>query len=204
MSTISKEEAYEALSPYFPLFSKAIDSAWNSWINSDVAPRMQHKRVRANVIWNDYFYFMLREIDKEEYKEVRFAKIPYIQGFSVNAKFFIKFKKGDSNFLSSNLPTQNALNFNDPNIDMFGAEVRLELLYVLDKDDIFIDKIVLVQRNDKYVAWAIDLTDQSVVDIPEVFTQTEPAETPKRTARKVIKSKKTAKDIKKAQNDQHD
>ncbi|WP_368911015.1 hypothetical protein [Proteus vulgaris] len=204
MSTISKEEAYEVFSPYFPLFAKAVDLAWNSWVHGDVARRMQHKRVRANVIWNDYFYFMLQEIEKDEFSDVRFTKIPYNQGFSVNARYFIKFKKGDANFLSSNLPTQNALKFHDPNIDMFGAEVRLELLYVLDKDDLFIEKIVLVQRKDKYVAWAIDITEQSVVDVPEIFTQPKPQEAQRETAKKVIKSKKVAQNMKKAQNDQHD
>ncbi|MDE9553845.1 hypothetical protein KKI94_22380, partial [Xenorhabdus bovienii] len=89
-----------------------------------------------------------------EYGDIRFAKIPYNLGFAVNGRYFIRFKKGDSNFLSSNYPTQSALKYHDPNIDMFGGEVRLELLYVLGRDGIGIDKIVLTQRKDKFTVWA--------------------------------------------------
>ncbi len=204
MSIMTKEEAYAALSPYFPLFTKAVGSAWDMWINGDVASRMQHKRVRANVIWNDYFYSMHRAIEDGDFGDVRFAKIPYNQGFAIDGRFFIKFKKGDSNLLSSNLPTQNALNFHDPEIDMFGAEVRLELLYVLDKSDIFIEKIVLVQRKEKFIAWAIDLTEHNVVDLPEAVELPMPQESKRSTAKKVIQSKKANQKKLKAQNDQHD
>lgn len=133
MSLISKEEALVELEPFFPLFRKAIYAAWNSWVTGPVAPRMQHKRVRANVVWNDYFFEMLNELSSGDHKGIRFAKIPYNQGFAINDRFFIKFKKADSNFLSSNLQTQSSLKYHDPEIDMFGGEVRLELKQSVEK-----------------------------------------------------------------------
>ena len=191
MSLITKEEAQAALEPYFYLFRKAVDAAWTSWITGPIAPRMQHKRVRANVIWNDYFFEMLNEISEGNYDDINFAKIPYNQGFTVDGRYFIRFKKGDSNFLSSNYPTQSTLKFHDPEIDMFGGEVRLELLYILDRDEIGIDRIVLTQRKDKFVAWAIDLTATNVIEITG-DTNIIPEEYIEPAAKKVIKSRKVA------------
>lgn len=193
MSLISREEALLELEPYFPLLRKAVHAAWNSWVTGPVAPRMQHKRVRANLVWNDYFFEMIKELSTGEHKGIRFAKIPYNQGFAVNDRFFIKFKKADSNFLSSNLQTQSAMKYHDPEIDMFGGEVRLELLYVLDDDGINIDKIAIVQRKDKFVAWAIDIEADNVAEIPQTF-EPSTTETAKTVAKKVIKPRKHAKE----------
>jgi predicted HicB family RNase H-like nuclease len=154
---------------------------------------MQHKRVRANLVWNDYFFEMIKELSTGEHKGIRLAKIPYNQGFAVNDKFFIKFKKADSNFLSSNLQTQSAMKYHDPEIDMFGGEVRLELLYVLDDDGINIDKIAIVQRKDKFVAWAIDIEGDNIAEIPQTF-EPSTTETAKTVAKKVIKPRKHAKE----------
>ncbi|WP_447873683.1 hypothetical protein [Serratia fonticola] len=193
MSLISKEEALVELEPFFPLFRKAIYAAWDSWVTGPVAPRMQHKRVRANVVWNDYFFEMLNELSSGVHKGIRFAKIPYNQGFAINDRFFIKFKKADSNFLSSNLQTQSSLKYHDPEIDMFGGEVRLELIYVLDRDAIGIEKIAIIQRKDKFVAWAIDINNENVIEMRDIVEQqiVEPGES---VAKKVIKSRKVAKD----------
>ena len=188
MSLISKEEALLELEPYFPLLRKAVHAAWNSWVTGPIAPRMQHKRVRANLVWNDYFFEMIKELSTGEHKGIRFAKIPYNQGFAVNDRFFIKFKKA-----SSNLQTQSAMKYHDPEIDMFGGEVRLELLYVLDDDGINIDKIAIVQRKDKFVAWAIDIEGDNVAEIPHTF-EPSTTETAKTVAKKVIKPRKHAKE----------
>lgn len=191
MSLISKEEALAELEPFFPLFRKAIHAAWDSWVSGPVAPRMQHKRVRANVVWNDYFFEMLNEISQGQHSGIRFAKIPYNQGFAINDRFFVKFKKADSNFLSSNFQTQSSLKYHDPEIDMFGGEVRLELLYVLDRDAIYIEKIAIIQRKDKFVAWAIDVEGENVIEMSNVIAQ-EVDVASETVAKKVIKSRKKA------------
>jgi hypothetical protein len=193
MSLISKEEALLELEPYFPLLQKVVRAAWNSWVTGPIAPRMQHKRVRANLVWNDYFFEMIKELSTGEYEGIKFAKIPYNQGFAINDRFFLKFKKADSNFLSSNLQTQSAMKYHDPEIDMFGGEVRLELLYVLDVNGINIDKIAIVQRKDKFVAWAIDLEAENIAEIPQIF-EPSPTEITKAVAKKVIKRRKDTKE----------
>lgn len=191
MSLISKEEAMSELEPYFPLFRKAVFAAWASWLSGPVRPRMQHKRVRANLVWNDYFFEMEKELSDGKYPGIQFAKIPYNQGFSINHRYFIKFKKADSNFLSSNLQTQSAMKYHDPNIDMFGGEVRLELLYVLDKDGINIENIAIVQRKDNFVAWAINLGVENTIDLPEEIDFRENKSDINTVAKKVIKPRKS-------------
>lgn len=191
MSLITKDEALSVLEPFFPLFRKAVNSAWNSWVTGPTAPRMQHPRVRANIIWNDYFYEMLNEIEQGEHGDIRFAKIPYNQGFVIDGRYFIRFKKGDSNYRSSNYPTQTTLNFHDPDVDLFGGDVRLELLYVLDRDGVGIDKIVLTQRKGQFVAWAIDLSAENVITLPDDVAQT-PSNKTQEVAKRVIKARKKA------------
>jgi hypothetical protein len=93
MSLISKEEALLELEPYFPLLQKVVRAAWNSWVTGPIAPRMQHKRVRANLVWNDYFFEMIKELSTGEYEGIKFAKIPYNQGLLSMTGFFLKFKK---------------------------------------------------------------------------------------------------------------
>jgi hypothetical protein len=65
---------------------------------------------------------------------------------------------------------------------------------VLDRDGINIDKIAIVQRKDKFVAWAIDINAENIIEMPRVIEPNvvnKPAET---VAKKVIKSRKSAKD----------
>jgi hypothetical protein len=85
------------------------------------------------------------------------------------------------------------MKYHDPEIDMFGGEVRLELLYVLDVNGINIDKIAIVQRKDKFVAWAIDLEAENIAEIPQIF-EPSPTEITKAVAKKVIKRRKDTKE----------
>jgi len=76
---------------------------------------------------------------------------------------------------------------------MFGGEVRLELLYILDVDGINIDKIAIIQRKEKFVAWAIDIEAENISEIPQIF-ETNPSEITKTIAKKVIKPRKNTKE----------
>ena len=109
----------------------------------------------------------------------------------VDGKVFVRMKKGTHELLSRNYPTQAALAFHDQIQDLFGGIVRLELLYVLDETEVDIERIALIQRHKKSVAWVIDLlkpADDAQNVIP--FTGGPVAPTAPTVADRVLKSKK--------------
>lgn len=161
MSLITKEEAHKNLEPFYELFNKSCHEAWNYWLTGG-APRMQNSRYRACALWNDFLYSIRKEIDSNNYPNICYAKIKYFQGLLVNDKYFIRFKKGDKSFRTSNYPTQSALNYHDPEIDMFGGIVRLELIYLLNDDGVGINKVLLTQSKGKTTVWAIDITNLNI------------------------------------------
>ena len=72
--------------------------------------------------------------------------------------YFIRCKKANRQLLSSNYPTQHAMDFHDPQVDMFGGVSRLELVYVIDKEEICIEKVALVKRIKDLVIWSHDFS----------------------------------------------
>lgn len=98
-------------------------------------------------------------------------------GVLVNNSVFVRMKKGTHKLLSRNYPTQAALSFHDQIQDLFGGIARLELLYILNDAETDIERITLIQRHKKTVAWSIDLLalhseEQNVIPlIPAESTQ---------------------------------
>lgn len=197
MALSNKDDAHRDLEPFFPLLTAVMNEAWKRWFNNPVAPQMQHKRVRAAVVWNEFLACMKRELATGHYPGVTISSVGQNIGLLVNGCYYIRFKKGTKHFKSSNFPTQGALDFHDPNVDMFGGVSRLEALYVLDKHEISIDSFVLTQRNNNAVSWVIDLQQQATASVQEL-PRLEPLAPMERegVARRVIKSRKQGKEKK--------
>jgi hypothetical protein len=197
MTLANKDDARRDLEPLFPLLTTAMNEAWMRWFNNPVAPQMQHKRVRAAVVWNEFLAYMKRELATGFYPGVTISSVGQNIGLLVNGRYYIRFKKGTRHFKSSNFPTQGALDFHDPNVDMFGGVSRLEALYVLDKHEISIDSFVLTQRNNNAVSWVLDLQQQDTASVQEL-PRMEPSApmVQEGVARRVIKSRKQGKEKK--------
>jgi hypothetical protein len=59
--------------------------------------------------------------------------MPHQVGFLIQDRYFVRIKKGDK--MPSLLTIrQRALDFHNPEVDMFGGMIRLELLYILSDD----------------------------------------------------------------------
>ena len=159
------------------------------------ARTMQDPKVRANVIWNQFLYYAKAHFEGSSL--VRVENKANCQGLLVGNSFFVRMKKGTSQFLSRNYPTQAALDFNDASIDLFDGIARLELIYTLDDLGASIDKVVLAQRHRSKILWAIDLLGgaedhgQTVIPLPVAPVN---GGTP---AERVLKPKKFAQKIKK-------
>ncbi|CRX53635.1 hypothetical protein WFJ88_18785 [Yersinia enterocolitica] len=208
MALITKEEAHSICNPYYHVFTSVFDNVWKNWLQNDVAHRIIDKRVRAAILRNDALYFLKDEIETNNLDGIKYIKVPHQIGFLILDKYFVRIKKGDKSFRSMNYPTQSALDFHNPNVDLYGGLIRLELLYILSDDGVGIDKIVLTQRNRKCVAWAIDLTVANVNELPIYNREldVEVAQSTKRAtpAKTVIRSRRAKKKEAKVANERGD
>lgn len=155
MPFLTLEQADVLLRPVYTDFEQIVRSAWQDWRDSTVAPQMQHKRVRANYVWNQLIAHAKRQFDGRD--AVRVDTVKNWDGVLVADSVFIRMKKGTDSLLSRNYPTQAALAFHDQIQDLFGGIARLELLYILNAAETDIARIVLIQRHKKHVTWVIDL-----------------------------------------------
>jgi len=208
MSLINKEEAHSVCQPYYNTLTSVFDNVWKNWLQNDVARRLIDKRVRSAVLRNDALFFLKDSIETSNLKGIKYVKMPYQVGFLIQDRYFVRIKKGDKSLRSSNYPTQRALDFHNPEMDMFGGLVRLELLYILSDDGVGIDKIVITQRNGKFVAWAIDLTDENLYEMPVSklelnIPQPQPVKTVS-PAKSVVKPKRARKAEPKVENGRGD
>ena len=193
MPFIAQEEADCLVRPFFADFEHVVMAAWQDWRDGTLAPQMQHKRVRANFVWNQLIAHAKRRFDGRE--GICVETVKDWDGVLVHDKVFVRMKKGTNRLLSRNYPTQSALSFHDQIQDLFGGIARLELLYILNDAETDVERITLIQRHRKSVAWAIDLLalhhqQQNVIPlIPE-----QPLLDQGSVADRIIKSKEERKD----------
>lgn len=159
MPFLTVQQADVMLRPFFQDLGKVVHSAWGDWRANQVAPQMQHKRVRANIVWNQLIAHARRQFDGRT--DVRVEVIKDWNGVLIKDSIFIRMKKGSEKLYSRNYPTQSALAFHDQIQDLFGGIYRLELLYILDRSEMEIDRIVLIQRHKQSVVWCIELDDKN-------------------------------------------
>ncbi len=187
MPFIPKTEADLMLKPFFSDLSEAVHRAWADWLVSNVAAGMQHKRVRADNIWNQFLVHCKSRLDG--HPDVRFETVNGMVVLIFHNRLLVRFKKGNGRFLSSNIPTQSALEFHDCTVDMFGGVGRLECVYVLDKTETQIERIVIVQRHKNQILWVLPVDAEEAA--PENTVIDFQPRTPSGTAAdSVIKSRK--------------
>ena len=137
-----KESVIKDLQPMLPLLHQAFYKAWEKWLSNPVAATMEHKRVRAGIVWNNAISFLREGIDRLQLTNINIVKACRTKGIHLQVNderggYFIRCKKANRQLLSSNYPTQHAMDFHDPQVDMFGGVSRLELVYVIDKEEIY-------------------------------------------------------------------
>ena len=119
---------------------------------------MTSKRTHANVMWQ----FLVHEA-----KNV-FAGTDVIAKpgrntitFSCRNKVLMRFKKISENGLSSNYPTQTALDFNVMQMVLEGMPeaIRVDVGYVIDPATFRITELRVVQRDGKAVAWQYQIPE---------------------------------------------
>lgn len=172
MPLISREDAHQVISPYFGDFEHIFRTAWRDWMHNPSAPRMQTKTFRANFVWDTLQYHAKAQFLNRQ--GIVASPLGSCHGVLVDGRIFIKLKKANERLLSSNIPTQMALAFHDQEEDLFDGIVRLEVVYVLSKDETELEKIVLLQRHQQNILWSIDIRSQAMEQL-EPFVMPLPA-----------------------------
>ena len=125
--------------------------AWDRWWKNPERLTL-YRRTRATLVHN---YMMnlgragfdvgVRPIEKQE-----------TIYFVVDQKLVFRFKKGDDIGLSSNIDTQAALAFNDPQqtLPELPDVGRVDIAYVLNPFETLIDRILVVARDGDRVVWS--------------------------------------------------
>jgi hypothetical protein len=187
MSFIKLSDAEIIARPHFQRFVSIVRAAWADWMAGAIASQMQHKRVRANYVWNQLLANAKRQF--EGVQGIRVETLKNWDGVLVQDRIFIRMKKGTHDLLSRNYPTQASLAFHDTTQDLFGGIARLELLYVLNKAETAIERIALVQRHRSSVAWFIDLLDDAAAASAQTVMPFTPPQLPGSVAERLINPK---------------
>ena len=114
-----KEAVVRDLQPLMPLLNQVFYQAWSGWLSNPVASKMEHKRVRADVIWNNAIALLREGIDRLQCSNINIVTACRTTGIHLQMDderggYFIRCKKANRQLLSSNYPTQVALCFHDP------------------------------------------------------------------------------------------
>ncbi len=179
---LTQTEVEERLTPYMARIVRVMMGAWADWMASGKSGRWKRRRSRANYIWEELACGA----------EAAFANDPSVQiipknqscWFHIDGLVF-RLKKSDASGLTSNYPTQTALDYHDQQEDLPGIPPvqRLEVTYVLNKLETAVQDILLVARDRGRVLWCSSLLRKdeggNVVSITSPAGPTPPAPAPK-------------------------
>lgn len=158
----SKQEVESLLEPYAERLRAVALEAWQDWMTSD-RQYWRAKRSRATFVWEE----MIERAHRAFANDPRVTILPRNETylFILDGSLVFRLKKGDEDSLASNIPTQSALAFCDPQQDLEGiAEAtRVDILYILNPLGTGIVDIRVVARNRDRVAWQFSLMPEATV-----------------------------------------
>ena len=139
--------------------SGVVVRAWARWLLNPERPVL-YRRVRAGLVHN---YMMLDAIPGLAGDRIKVIERPAYETalFLLDDACVFRFKKGDSEGLTSNIGTQAALDYNDPNesLSMFGLPdvMRVDVSYSLNDLHTQLRDVMVVARDNDRVAWSFSL-----------------------------------------------
>ncbi len=150
---------------------RVIDRAWNEeWLDlPDRGRFLLPLRVRAVLVFDSIARFALAEFDKDP--NIRVILKKQTVQFLFRDRVLVRFKKGNSKGVGSNIETQAVLDFIDPQRSIPGLVpeiMRVEVCYVPDDIGVELDEVAVVARDRYRRAWAypIERGRPSVVPLP--------------------------------------
>lgn len=179
MSSHSKQDVDTQLRPYFPIFASIMTGAWADWMSSGHVG-VWCNRSRATFVWEQ----MILRAQKAFALHPEIAIVPRRESYLFVAKGAVAFrlKKSDARGLTSNYPTQAAMEFHDPQSQLPGLPevARVDVVYILNAIQTAVADVLVVAREKQDVLWTLSALDagSNVVTLP-VFAPI-PAADPKK------------------------
>lgn len=189
MSVPLKEIVQPLIDKYREPIVTAILGAWDDWMESPYSGIWRYNRSRANFVWEQIIGRALPAFDG-------LSGVHIIEGhatckFLLEDRVLFRFKKGNHVGLSTNIPTQLSLAFNDHEQDLFGLPDvhRVEVVYQLNWLQTKISNVLVVGRDNNEVIWTYSLLNASDSLMPLPPMPEPSGEPPVNTARDLVRQR---------------
>lgn len=170
----------ELLRPHEEAIIQPFMRAWDRWLKNPERPVL-YRRTRACLVHN---YTMLDAIPGLPAHGIKVVERQAHETalFLVADELVFRYKKGNANGLSSNIGTQAALDFNDPNesLDLFDLPdiCRVDVAYRLnDLETLFADVLIVARDNDR-VLWSYSIMPRAAAAGDPTQLPVEPQQPP--------------------------
>ena len=174
-----KARVQELFADHQEVVAAVVARAWTRWLDNSERSVL-YRRVRAGLIHN---YMMLDAIPGLASERIKVIERPAYETalFLLDDELVFRFKKGDAEGQSSNIGTQAALDYNDPNecLSLFGLPDigRVDVSYSLNKLETQLGDVMVVARDNDRVAWSFSILMRKADVAPQPIS-TEPKQPP--------------------------
>lgn len=153
-----------------------VHGAWGDWLGSPHRSQIRYSRVRANLV---HAFIVNRAISAfDANPDVHAVHQDETAKFLFRQKVLVRFKKGDSNHLGSNIETQAVLAFTDPQMTIPGLPdvQKVDVVYVLNDLQTSIDRIAVTARDNDVRLWTYDIEDRRCAPVLPLVHPSAPPE----------------------------
>ena len=170
-----------------PKLHRAISDAWTTFaeVYPD-RPRWRRKATRRNVFWEVAAEAIIAAVADDP--GVRIIEHRDTVSILINDEVLLRLKHADRSLTTQNVPTGEAVQYDDHEIDLFGLSgiQRVRLCYVLDRYETEIAWIGIAAHFRGSFLWRIQLESDSIVQAePMIFE-----DAPTTDVRHLIRAKK--------------
>jgi hypothetical protein len=186
MPIANQTEVKVILADFENRIRSVVDRAWAEWRDHPNKGRYLFARTRSNILFDSIARIALEEFGEDPNIHT-IAKNQTVQ-FLFRDQVLIRFKKGNSNGVGSNIVTQAILEFIDPQLsipNLLPDVHRIEVCYQSDALGTQLKDVAVVARNRRARVWAYPLHETApaaeVIPLPIApMDDTPPLVTPKK------------------------
>lgn len=159
MTTPNQNQVLSTLCSYAGVLVGSVMKGWEESQGVALNSPWLKKRTRANVVWDRIVMQAISSFADDSRVIVQHRNETV--NFLVDEAVLFRFKKGDSNGLSSNYPTQHAIAFHDHEQDLFGQPKiqRVDVVYRLNPLETQVVDVLVVARDGDQILWISSLME---------------------------------------------
>jgi len=160
MAVAVEPQVREVLGEHESTILDIVRAAWDDWLASPHRSQIRYRRTRANLMHD----FMVRRAITafDGNRDVHIIHQDETAKFLFGQQVLVRLKKGDGNFLGSNIETQAVLAFTDPQLTISGLPdvQKVDVIYVLNDLETTIARVAVTARDNDVRLWSYDIEDR--------------------------------------------